>query len=127
MKHLVTVNNTLALGTAGGYSGEEALNAETDLLKNNTDYALLGYLVDVQCAAVRIRGADTGNLGVGGPGDRLGRHYTSDWFVRLSMATGLPCIPVFNAANRAGILVDGVQNQGGADPTVTWIFAELAP
>jgi hypothetical protein len=127
MVNLVTVENTIALGAAGGYSGEEAINAEEDLLKANTDYALLGYLVDTQCTCVRWRGADTGNLGVGGPGDPALRHLTKDWFVRLSREFNLPLIPVFNSANRAGILIDGAQDENGADATVTSIFAEIGP
>lgn len=125
--NVVAVENTLALGTAGGYSGEEAINAEFDLLKANTDYALVGYLVDVECAVVRWRGADTGNMGVGGPGDELGRDVTRDWFLLMSRWYGMATIPVFNSANRAGILVDGVQDENGADPTVTTILVELAP
>jgi len=36
-------------------------------------------------------------------------------------------IPVFNSANKAGILIDGAQDENGADVTVQSIFAELAP
>lgn len=122
----VTVENTLALGTAGGYSGEEAINAEFDVLKANTDYAIIGYLANTECAVIRYRGIDTGNLGVGGPGNETLRHVTAEWFKRLSMATGLTCIPVFNSANKAGLLIDGAQDENGADPTVTTILAELA-
>jgi len=127
MANLLTVENTLALGTAGGYSGEEAINAEFDLMKANTDYALLGYLVDAECAAVRWRGSDIGNIGVGGPGEPDIRELTKDWFVVLTEKYGIPLIPVFNSANRPGILVDGAQDENGTDVTVTSIFAELGP
>jgi hypothetical protein len=127
MIHVHTVENTLALGTGGGYSGEEAINAEFDQFKANTLYALLGYLVSAECAAVRWRGADTGNFGVGGPGDELGRDYTRSWFVDLSRKFGKRLIPVFNAANKDGILIDGVQDENGTDVTVTSIFGELSP
>lgn len=127
MVNVACIENTLALGTVGGYSGEEAINAEQDLLKANTDYALIGYLTTVECALLRWRGADTGNMGVGGPGDELGRDYTRSWFLDLARKYQMPMIPVFNSANRAGILLDGVQDENGADPLVTSIFAELAP
>lgn len=123
--NLFTVENTLALGTGGDYSGEEALNAEFGLMRANTEYALLGYLVDAECAAVRWRGVDTGNLGVGGPGDETARDLTADWFVHLSRTFGLPCIPVFNSANVGAILIDGLQDENGTDVTVTSLFAEL--
>jgi len=125
--NIVTVENTLALGTAGGYSGEEAINAEFDLLKANTDYALIGYTVDAECAVVGWRGVDTGNLRVGGPGNETLRHVTSEWFLRLTRAHGIPLIPVFNSANRAGVLIDGAQDENGTDTTLTSILAELGP
>lgn len=132
MVNLVTVENTLATGTAGGWSGEEAINADFDLWKANTDYALLGYTVSPvagqtvgECAAVRFRGPDTGNLGVGGPGMEDMRHLTGRWFVWLSERSGLPCIPVFNSANRGGTLVDAATDENGLDVIVTSFWAEL--
>lgn len=125
MKNIVTVENTLSLGTAGGYSGEEAINAEYDLLKANTDYALIGYLVSAECACVRYRGVDFGNLGIGGPGNADDKDVTREWFMRLSRETALPLIPVFNSANKAGILIDGAQDEDGTDSLVITILAEL--
>jgi hypothetical protein len=124
-QNIVTVENTITTGAGGGYTGEEALNAEFDLLKANTDYALLGYLVDTECCVVRWRGADSANLGVGGPGHEALRHKTANWFKDLAMDYGLPLIPVFNSANRSGILVDAVQDENAAAVTLTSIFAEL--
>lgn len=126
IQHVFTVENTLALGTTGGWTGAEAINAEFDQWRSGEQYALLGYAVDTECAAVAWRGGDTGNLRVGGPGDDTERELTGDWFVRLSRAFNLPLIPVFRADNKAGILIDGVQDENGADPTVTSIFALLS-
>lgn len=125
--NIVTVENTIAAGAGGGYTGEEALNAEFDLLRANTDYALLGYTVSVECGAVRWRGADTGNLGVGGPGDELARDLTENWFIHLSEYLSLPLIPVFNSANKAGVLIDVLQDENAAAVTVNSIFAEIGP
>jgi hypothetical protein len=126
IRHLVTVENSITGGTGGGYSGEVALNATFDLLKANTDYALLGFTVDVKCACVRWRGADTGNLGVGGPGGPALRWLTSEWFVELARYFDLPLIPVINAANRAGVLVDVACDQAGGTFVVNSILAELS-
>lgn len=123
--HLMFVENTLATGTGGGYTGGEAINAEIDQFQAGGKYALLGYLVDTPLAAVAWRGPDTGNLRVGGPGDDTERELTADWFVRLSRAFGRPFIPVFSAENKAATLIDGVQDENGADVTVTSIFAKL--
>ena len=125
-KHMVTIENTIATGTGGGYSGEEALNAEFNLLKANTDYAWLGSQVSAQCACVRMRGSDFGNLGIGMPGG-VGEHWLfQNWFYNLSERTRMPLIPVFNSANISGMLVDAAQDENGTDVTVTWILAELA-
>lgn len=125
MVQVLTVENTLATGVAGGWSGEEAINAESDLLKANTDYALLGYLVDTLGVSVRWRGADTGNLGVGGPSKADAEAVTAEWFLWLSKSFGIPAVPVFNAANKGGILIDAHQDENGTDITVSSIFAEL--
>lgn len=127
MVHLVTVANTLTLGAAGGYSGEEAINAEFDLLKANTDYALVGYQVSAECAAIRWRGPDSGNLGVGGPGSETDKDVTGAWFLRLARFYQMPLIPVFNSANKGGTFLDGAQDENAAAVTVNSIFAELAP
>lgn len=119
--------NTISTGTAGGWSGEEAINVEFDNFKANTDYALIGYLLSAQCLAVRWRGSDTGNLGVGGPGDIVDRRLTSRWFIELADAYDMALIPVFNSANKNAILVDAAQDENGVDVTVTSIFAQLKP
>lgn len=123
----LTVENTITTGATGDWSGEEALNAEFDLLKANTDYALVGYLVDTQCGSVRWRGSDFGNLGVGGVGDDMGRDYTASWFLNLARYFGAPWIPVFNSANKDAVLVDAHQDEDAASVTLTSILVELAP
>lgn len=125
--NIFTVENTLALGTTGGYSGGEAINVEFDQFKANTKYALVGYTVSAQCATVAWRGPDTGNTRVGGPGLLALREITEDWFCRLSKAFSLPLIPVIAAENKGATLIDGVQDENGVDTTVNSIFVELAP
>lgn len=125
IESFMTVTNTLSSGTAGGYSGEEAINAEVDQFKANRDYALLGYLNGAECCTIGWRGPDTSNLRVGGPGHEVARDVTANWFVSLSLASGKPCIPIINAANKAATLIDCVQDENGADPIVTSIFALL--
>lgn len=114
-------------GVAGGYSGQVAINANFDLMKANQDYALLGYVTDAQDATVCMRGADTGNLRVSGPANSALREHTRSWFRSLSEASGRPCIPIINAANKFGTFADVVSNQVGTAINVNWIFAELAP
>lgn len=123
------VGNEVALnpGVAGGYSGQRAINFSFDTLKANKDYALLGMTTDVDTGVVRVYSADTGNLGVGIPGDSRNKFVTANWFPLMSAWTGVPLIPVFNAANKGSILVDTAQNQAGTAVNVTLILQELSP
>lgn len=124
--HLLTVENSLSKAASGGYSGEEAITADFDVLKANTLYAILGYFVDTEVGIVRYRGADTGNVGVGGPGEPGIIHETKEWFARLARVYDLPLIPVFNAANADGFLIDVGGDENAATVVVTTILAELA-
>lgn len=126
MVNLVTVEVSNAVGAAGGYSGEVALNSGSDLLKANVDYALLGYQVSAEGAVVRLRGPDTGNLGVGGPATETDKHLTRHWFEYLSQSYGIPMCPVINAANKGGTLCDAAQDENATAIVTSWIFAELA-
>jgi hypothetical protein len=118
--------NTISTGTAGSYSGGEAINVEQDQFHAGGQYALVGYLCDTEMGAICWRGPDTGNLRVGGPGEETERELTADWFIRLSTAYGLPLIPVISAENKAATLLDVLCDENGADPTVTSIFVELS-
>lgn len=119
------VENTLALGTGGGYSGEETIIVEFDQWKTTYDYALIGYQVSAECACVGWRGPDTSNLRVGGPGNDTRKELTGEWFKLISQATGHPTIPVIYGQNKGSILIDGAQDENGTDVTVTSIFARL--
>ena len=124
--NIVTVENTITAGAGGGYTGSEAINAESDLLVANTDYAILGYLVDTEAASVTWRGPDFGNLRVGGPGIETDRELTRDWFRALTRLTSVPMIPVFNSANRGGTFVEVVQDENAGAPTLITILAQLS-
>lgn len=120
---------SIALGTSGDYTGEVAINSGSglDQWKANTDYALVGYTVSALCQCVRLRGVDTGNVGVGGPGFISNHELTGNWFAKLSDRFQLPLIPVLNAANKFSILVDGVQDENGTDTVANFSLVELRP
>ena len=98
-----------------------------DNFKANTDYALLGAMVDTRVGTVRVQGVDTGNLGVGIPGEPTQRHVMSNWFQRLSAAMRRPLIPVFNSANKQAILVDATGHTGAVTSVITLYMVELMP
>lgn len=117
----------ITTGITIGYTGQITLTngGLVDNFKPNTDYALLGMMVDTRVATVRIQGVDIGNLGIGVPGEPTQRHVYENWFQRLSIAVGKPCIPVFNSAGRTSILVDALGNQAAITTVVTLWLVEL--
>lgn len=123
----LSVEVPLTAGVAGGYSGAAALNSAFDLLKANTDYAVIGADVDAAAAAVTLKGPDTGNLRVGVPGSLTLRHLSARFFKWLSVNLALPTIPIINSANKAGTTIEVVQNQAGAAVNSVWRFLELKP
>lgn len=125
IKNILTIETAHNTGaTLGDYGGGVAINSSFDLLKANTDYAILGYLTSVSVCSVGYRGPDTGNLRIGGPGSNQ-RIESRDWFVELSRSSGRPFIPVINSANKAGTTIDLVHNAGAVAVTVDSIVAEL--
>lgn len=127
MTELVTIEDTTTATLASTYSGPRALNAGSDLLIANTDYALLGYSLGAVCGCLTIRGADSGNLRIPMPGFSGNNVSGFNWFVWLSEETGLPLIPVFNSANKAGIFIENVQDQALAAVPFSLLFARLSP
>jgi len=117
-------SNTIVIssGTSGQFTGSAAVNSAQDQFKANTDYALVGYVIDANAAAaIRYVGPDWGNLGLGGPGYAQGQLWdTATWFLDLGT------IPVMNSSNKALTLIDCVQDENGADPSVTTMWVELS-
>jgi hypothetical protein len=119
----VSITTTAA---SGAYTGQVAINVTNDNFKANTDYALLGAMVDTRVGTVRIQGADVGNLGIGIPGEPTQRHLMSNYFQRLSQIYGLALIPVFNSANKTAILIDATGHTAAVTSVVTLYMVELA-
>lgn len=99
VNHLTVVVAVTGPATSGDWSAGNVITTSSDLLKADTDYAVLGYTNDAEVLAVGLSSSDTGNLRVGGPGP-IEPIETRDWFVSLSVNHGTPHIPVFNSNNR---------------------------
>lgn len=124
--HYVTLTFPLTTGaTLGAYVGTTAFSAATGSLRANQDYAILGYETSAAVGTVGIRGPDTGNARVGGPGTTQ-QLETRSWFNRIARENQLPCIPVINSANVGGTLLDVTQNAANVNPTVNVLLALLA-
>ena len=124
--NLVTVQLICASGGAGGYSGEVPLNSLTDLLKANTNYALIGYNIDTPACTIGIRGVDSGNIRVGMPANNVKAEMTSNYFIDMSRKFSLPLILVINSANKANTFIDVAQDDGAAAVEVSLNLVELA-
>lgn len=126
MRNIIGVEVTpTSSATAGDYGAGVAINSSFDLLKANVDYAVLGYISPASVLTVGIRSVDFGNLRVGGPG-HVQRDETRDWYVRQSIFSNRPMIPVFNAANKGATLVDVTDTAVSTARTVQIILAELS-
>lgn len=121
----IVTNENAVTGGASAVWGSALLSAGTGVLDANTDYAVLGYNLDVACTAIGISGIDTGNLRAGGPGTTT-RQITQTWFLDLARLTGLDCVPVVNAANAGGTNVWVVDSAGATAVNVDLILGRLS-
>jgi hypothetical protein len=126
MVNIYMVETAITLGTGGDYSAASAINATSDFFIANTDYALVGFVPDIAVGSVHWKGADVGNVRVGGPGINTFPHLTANWFSQLSDEYGLPLIPVFNSNNKGGFTIDALMTQAGGTLNVTSVLVQLA-
>lgn len=103
---------------------DTAINATENLLKANKWYAVLGYTSDTAAVAVGVKGPETGNLRICGPGPTVTFDVT-DYFIFMSIRHQAPYIPVFNANNRANYFVSLSGLATGGTTKVQLTLAEL--
>lgn len=123
----LTIEDSITASAGGIYATPRALTASSDLLKANTEYALLGIATSVTKHAITLRGPDTGNMRVGVPGILNNRLEGLSFFGNLSDAHDLPCIPVLNSANRNGTFVEVLDDENVAAVRFSLALVELAP
>lgn len=112
-------------GTAAGWTGSRALTAVTQLLKAGHEYAVLGMVTDIPCAAIGLQGPGTGNYLTGCPGGTAMVDQQSQWFLRASALGGRPCIPVINADDSKSTLLSFLQNENNIAPNITLFLSML--
>lgn len=119
----------VAIGSGANTAGQWydlVITTTENLLKANTDYAVLGIVFDQAVAAIAVKGPDTGNLrcAVGGGSNNP---YGAAYFWRKSLEAQLPLIPVINAANAGATFVSVMSSAAtGAAGTAQLILAQLA-
>ena len=108
---LLTYEDSITPAASQTYSAARAINAAADLYKADTEYAILGASFGQVSGCLATQAVDFGNLRVGIPPMPLDGNMTKDFFLVLSEMHGVPCIPVFNSANRNGIFNTIVANE----------------
>jgi hypothetical protein len=121
---LNTIQATLN-GTAAGYTGEELITADSNLLHANRDYAVLGITTNIPCGAIYIIGPDTGYQKCAVPGGVSEADYGRDWFCALARAFDEPLIPIINSGNKASTYIGFLQNENNIAPQVSVCLALL--
>jgi len=111
----ITTVQASITGSGAGYSGTELINADSDLLLANRDYALLGIETVTPVGTVWLSGPDTGNVKIGVPGNALRPDLTGNYFAMLSRAYNKPLIPVINSGNKNSTSIGvGMNENAGA-------------
>jgi hypothetical protein len=123
--HIKPMEVDCANSATKGVWTDTVITTTENLLKANTDYAVLGFVTDIAQGLVGIKGLETGNLRVCGPGTTL-TDTTSNFFVEWSQREGTPHIPVFNAANNGSTYVSTCDTTASSTPKVQLILAQLS-
>lgn len=116
--------NVTSSATIGAWT-DTLITATEDLLIANTDYAVLGYIDNSNFGVVGIKGTETGNMRIGGPGS-TSELVTSGYFIKMSRDSGRPWIPVFNSANKGATSVSVCASTASVAGSVTLILGQLS-
>jgi len=98
-ERITTIEASIVSAAGPGYSGAALINAGSDLLRANRDYAVMGLSCRTPLHAATIIGPDTGNVRIGAPCTTR-MEIQSQWFMLLSRAFGFPAVPVINSGNK---------------------------
>lgn len=125
IKSIKTVEVDLNAVAVGAWT-DTLVNKTEDQLHAHSDYAVLGYEPNTAIDIVGVKGQETGNLRICGPGNTQTLD-VSEYFVALSEQQGTPHIPVFNADNKGSFYVSAAHSAaiGAGAEHVYLILAEL--
>lgn len=105
-----TIENSLASTAGPSYGTPETFIADSDLLKANREYAIVGMTSRTAVHAIYAQTPDAGNVRFGCPG-MLRQEITSQWFMLLSRMHGEALVPVFNSAGKGNCFVGVVTDE----------------
>lgn len=125
IKYIKSVEVDLGAVATGAWTDTLITNTENQLHAHK-DYAVLGYTPNTAIDVIGVKGQETGNLRICGPGNTTTLDL-SEYFIAMSEQQGTPFIPVFNADNRGSFYVSAAHHAavaGGAEHAYL-ILAEL--
>lgn len=123
VEKFTTVEASVASVATGQYS-LEAINADSDLLKTNRDYAVMGMTARTECHALIMSSPDFGNVRVGVPG-QLKPEIANQWFMLQSRIHEKPLVPIFNTGNKGQVNIGFCDDENAAATLVTVHLALL--
>lgn len=115
--------DTTSSATIGQWS-DTLLTTTENQLKADYEYALLGFQTSAALLCMGIKGPATSSLRICAPGTSETLDITS-YFVELSNRTGLPCIPVIKANDRASTYISTAAPTASVTADVFPVFAQL--
>lgn len=125
IKAYKTIEVDLAAIAVGAWT-DTVITTTENQLHAGSDYAILGYEVNAALDLVGVKGAFTSNMRLCGPGTTETLDISA-YFVNMSVKHNMPFIPVFNANDRAAVLVSAFNHAAvaGAAAHVYLVAAEL--
>ncbi|MGV0951683.1 MAG: hypothetical protein ACOYB3_13505, partial [Azonexus sp.] len=121
---LLTVENSLASTAGPSYGTPEIITTDSDLLRANRDYALMGLTCRTAVHCIYVSAPDFGNVRVGAPG-MLRYDIGSQWFMLESRLHGEPLVPIFNSGNKANVQIGVATDENAGTFVVTAHLALL--
>lgn len=115
--------NCTSSATIGGWS-DTLITTTEDVLIAGADYALVGYMANSAFGCIGIKGAETGNLRICGPGS-TSELATTNYFIRMDRDSGRAWVPVFNSLSKGGLFVSTCASTASVNGMVTLILAQL--
>jgi len=125
VKKWTTIEQSITSSAGPGYSGAVLINNASDLLRANTDYAVVGISCRTQVHAVTLVGPDTGNVRVGVP-CTLRQELQSSFFMLMSRATGKPFVPIINSGNKSSTFMGVATDENAGTFVATLFLAEIS-
>ena len=114
-----------AAASTSTYGTAEAVSADDDRFKANTEYALIGLTTDLPFTTLVFTAPETANYRVPCPG-HWNEKISANWFMELSRRFNIPAVPVINANNKGNVTVAVADAGGGSNPLICLRWVELS-